>query len=311
MRVCCNLRASVILAIAGIAAAGVGAQDVDTPTPTFRSEINYVQLPVRVLDADGQFVSGLTQTDFQVLEDGKLQTISAFSAVDIPFIPADSTVPAAPIAQLDAVASNEAPQVDGRAYLFVLDDFSAEAGDTLKVRNLMHGFIRERLSANDLAAITIVGGARSQNFTRNRQLLHDAVDRFIGDRDDDTQMEMPETEPVLGDLAALRRQQTLNGITRMAEWLGSIKGRRKSLVLITSSPICSLASNDCREPLQHALRVTMQSDVSIYVLDPRGLDTSRRSRPENSNPNATLTKDGYSEASNDGSRSGGLSGDAA
>ena len=288
----------IAVALAAAATLTVYAQD-EQPAPTFRSEINYVQLPVRVLDADGQFVSGLTQTDFQVLEDGKPQTISAFSAVDIPFIPADSTVPAAPLARLDAVASNEAPQVDGRAYLFVLDDFSAEAGDTLKVRNLMHGFIRERLSANDLAAITIVGGARSQNFTRNRQLLHDAVDRFVGDRDDDTQMEMPETGSVLGDIAALRRQQTLNGITRMAEWLGSIRGRRKSLVLITSSPICSLASDDCREPLQHALRVTMQSDVSIYVLDPRGLDPSRRSRAENSNPNSRYIPEiGYSEASN-------------
>ncbi len=175
----------IAVGLAAAAVIGLSAQD-EQPAPTFRSEINYVQVPVRVLDANGQFVSGLTQADFRILEDGRPQTITAFSAVDIPFIPADSTVPAAPLAGLDAIASNEAPQVDGRAYLFVLDDYHAEAGDTLKVRNLMHGFIRERLSANDLAAISIIGGARAQNFTRNRQLLHDAVDRFIGDRVDDS-----------------------------------------------------------------------------------------------------------------------------
>jgi hypothetical protein len=83
----------------------------------------------------------------------------------------------------------------------------------------------------------------------------------------------------------------------MAEWLSSIKGRRKALVWISSSSICSLSSVDCREPLQKTLRVAMQSDVSIYVVDPTGLNnTQRRSRAENSNPNSRLTSEGYSEA---------------
>src|SRR5262245_58371653 len=110
----------VAIALAAAATVAVHGQD-EQPPPTFRSEINYVQLPVRVLDASGRFVSSLTQADFQILEDGKPQTISAFTSVDIPFIPGNATVPSAPIVGLDAVASNEAPQVDGRVYLFVLD----------------------------------------------------------------------------------------------------------------------------------------------------------------------------------------------
>ena len=58
-----------------IAAASTGAllyaQDAPQPAATFRSEINYVQIPARVLDARGEFVSGLTQSDFQILEDGR------------------------------------------------------------------------------------------------------------------------------------------------------------------------------------------------------------------------------------------------
>ena len=49
--------------------------------------IDYVQIPVRVLDARGDFVRGLTQSDFHILEDGVPQTITAFSAVDIPLTP--------------------------------------------------------------------------------------------------------------------------------------------------------------------------------------------------------------------------------
>jgi VWFA-related protein len=274
----------IAVGLAAAATIAVSAQDQQpAPAPTFRSEINYVQLPVRVLDANGQFIPNLTQSDFRILEDGKPQAITAFTAVDIPVIPVDSTVPDAPVAGLDAVASNEAPQADGRAYLFVLDDYSAEAGDTLRVRNLVHGFIKERLAANDLAAISIIGGARSQNFTRNRQLLHAAVDRFIGDRITDSGDSNPFNDSgALGLMSEFQRRQTVTTITRMVEWLGSIKGRHKALVWISSNTACSLGNGDCRESLQHALRVTMQSDVSIYVVDPIGLDrVERRSRAEN------------------------------
>jgi VWFA-related protein len=288
----------VAIALAAAGAVAVYAQD-EQPAPTFRSEINYVQLPVRVLDARGQFVSGLTAADFQILEDGRPQTITAFTAVDIPFIPVDESVPAAPLSGLDAVASNDVPEVDGRVYLFVLDDFSAEAGDTLKVRNLMHSFIDKRLSANDLAAISLLSGSRSQNFTRNRQLLHDAVNRFIGERDSDSDDSNPFNDArSAGLMQNVRRQQTISTITRMAEWLSSIKDRRKALVWVSSYPVCSLMEGDCRESVQHTLRVSMQSDVTIYVIDPTGLDrANRRSRSQNDNPNSRLTAGGSSEAS--------------
>ena len=77
-------RQVAIAALAILGGVGIGAQNPQ-PAPTFRSEIDYVQIPVRVLDARGEFVRGLTQSDFQILEDGQLQTITAFSAVDIPF----------------------------------------------------------------------------------------------------------------------------------------------------------------------------------------------------------------------------------
>jgi VWFA-related protein len=259
----------------GIAAAAAVTLSAQQPPPAFRSEVSYVQVPVRVLDANGQFVSGLTQGDFQIREDGKAQAIASFSAVDIPFIPVDSTI-SAPEPVSDLILSGDSiPQIEGRAYLFVLDDLSAHPDDTLRVRNFMHAFVRERLSANDAAAIRIVGGSRAQNFTADRRLLHQAIDRFIGERDDG--MRPPR---VTGE-------QVVSTIARMVEWLGSIRGRRKALVWVSSSPLCSLMMEECREPLQHALRVTMQSDVSIYLVDPVGLNAAqRRSNAEHATPNS-------------------------
>jgi hypothetical protein len=58
--------------------------------------------------------------------------------------------------------------------------------------------------------------------------------------------------------------------------MGAIKGRRKALVLITPASICSLVDtnlqtfSNCNEAVRYALRMAVQSDVSIYTIDPRG-----------------------------------------
>ena len=70
------------------------------------------------------------QSDFQVFEDRAPQTITAFTAVDIPAIEVDSVAaPDAPLSSADSVASNEHAEVDGRVYIFVLDNQAMEAGD--------------------------------------------------------------------------------------------------------------------------------------------------------------------------------------
>src|SRR5437867_3529872 len=66
------------------------AQTGTPPTPevTFRTEVNYVEEDVRVVDSRGAFVRNLKRDDFQVLEDGKPQKINTFGMVDIPVVPA-------------------------------------------------------------------------------------------------------------------------------------------------------------------------------------------------------------------------------
>ena len=44
----------------------------DAPV-TFRSEINFVEVPAIVTDESGAFVRGLTADDFEIYEDGRLQ----------------------------------------------------------------------------------------------------------------------------------------------------------------------------------------------------------------------------------------------
>ena len=51
--------------------------------PVFRTAANLVRVDVVVRDKDGKVVKGLKDTDFQVLEDGKAQTVTSFSFQEI------------------------------------------------------------------------------------------------------------------------------------------------------------------------------------------------------------------------------------
>ena len=90
---------AVGLVLAGALAAAQApapSQPTSPPTPevTFKVEVNYVEEDVRVVDKDGNFVRGLKQEDFQVLEDGKPQKVQTFGMVDIPeHAPAQALVP--------------------------------------------------------------------------------------------------------------------------------------------------------------------------------------------------------------------------
>ena len=53
-------------------------------TPQFSSSVNLVEVYASVVDANGQPVRGLTAADFEVIEDGVPQKISAFTAGDFP-----------------------------------------------------------------------------------------------------------------------------------------------------------------------------------------------------------------------------------
>ena len=53
-------------------------------TPTFRVQVDYVEVDAVVTDGQGRFVRDLKKEDFEVSEDGKRQTVNAFTLVDIP-----------------------------------------------------------------------------------------------------------------------------------------------------------------------------------------------------------------------------------
>ena len=62
-----------------------GGQIIGDSDEEIKVETNLVTMPVSVLDRDGRFVSGLSQRDFEIFENGAQQKIEYFQSVEQPF----------------------------------------------------------------------------------------------------------------------------------------------------------------------------------------------------------------------------------
>jgi VWFA-related protein len=255
--------------------------------PIFRTETTVVQLPVRVVDATGGFVRDLTASDIDVLEDGVPQTISAFTLVDHSTARAASPL-AVPSSGILTPADLE--KVPGRLYVFLLDDVHLGVGASSRARDLMKGFIRDRVTPADAAAIVIASGVARQDFTRDKAALLRTVDRFTGTLDLD--------EPAL--VQESRARGIVKLVADLAGALGTIRGRHKTLIYVGSQMGCRVgneATTDfeptlrgqqqdesgrrvdrdvgeqilCSEPIWDAVRAAVQANVSLYAIDPRGM----------------------------------------
>src|SRR5947207_15669664 len=109
---------TALLALVGVSGMRGDAQQ----PPVFRTGINFVRVDVIVSDRTGQAVTDLKQTDFEVTEDGKPQTIDAFKVITLDGgrVPT-SDGPPRPI-RSDADEEMEAARDDVRLFAIFLDE---------------------------------------------------------------------------------------------------------------------------------------------------------------------------------------------
>src|ERR1700694_1051420 len=100
--------------------AGQNPPPADLQTPTFKVQVDYVEVDAVVTDANSNFVRNLKAEDFQVFEDGKPQMISVFSIVYTPTDGNEKPLSASRPIEPD-IKTNERP-FDGRIYVMVIDD---------------------------------------------------------------------------------------------------------------------------------------------------------------------------------------------
>ena len=234
-----------------------------TPGVTFQVEVSYVDVDVVVTDERGQFVTGLTRDDFAVFEDGKPQKIDTFSLVDVPVEKPDDIVLEGRAVPADTQSNRE--PFDGRVYVIVLDDLDVSAMRSTPVRDAARRFVHEHMAANDLGAVVYTSGRSdaAQEFTTDRELLIRAIDKFQGrrlrslslerldayyqriaygynrgnDADANTSSQDAAGYGRTSDLTELERGTraltVLDTLKNTAEFLGSVRGRRKAVLFFS------------------------------------------------------------------------------
>ena len=286
------------------------AQDPQgAPTVTFQVEVSYVDVDTVVTDEQGNFISGLTRNDFELLEDGKPQKIDLFSYVEIPV---DKAVPflanGRPVASDSR--SNRQP-FTGRLFVIVLDDFDISPLRSAHTRKSAREFVDKYMGANDIAAVIYTSGRPdgAQEFTSNKQLLGAAIDKFVGRRMRSLTIErldsyyqrmalagQGQTQEENGQPAAstdpggrsktepsdfersYRATAVLDTLKNTSEFLATVRGRRKAVIFFSEGidyPITDLfgmqSASEVIRAVQDAVSMAARSNVNYYTIDPRGL----------------------------------------
>lgn len=259
--------------------------------PQFRTGVELVQIDVTVLDNQRRPLTGLTASDFTVLDDGVETPIRAFTPVELarplssPPVWAGDTSP-------DAV-TNQAAREDGRLLVILLDRSIVAEQPTITARKIAAAAVQS-LGPNDLAAVVstrngAVQGVAVQNLTADRPRLLRAINAI------DPSLDIsPEAEAIMNrdpgfKIDPLNEPSCLCGlcvheaITRVAQTVGSAPRRKKMLLFIGSDMIWQsyrtpgMAYQDfgCERRLEDA-RTTMfaavdRANLTVHSIDPQGL----------------------------------------
>ncbi|NOT48576.1 MAG: VWA domain-containing protein [Acidobacteria bacterium] len=172
---------------------GFSSASAQTPQPSpgqpgdnevVKITTSLIRLDVVVRDKDGKQITDLKSGDFQVYQDGKLQTVTSLSYIDPnksdnadlsrEKIKPGKREPLAPPANIRSK--------QGRIVTFVLDDGNclATVTGTAAIRDGMRKFVREQMLPDDKVAVYRTRGGASllQMYTSNRDILLKKIDKI-------------------------------------------------------------------------------------------------------------------------------------
>jgi len=288
------------------------AQQTTTPEidsqDVVRITTNLVQVDA-VVTKDDKVVGDLPAQDFEILEDGKPQTITNFSYVSnvppgaaAPVVPSanskDKTAPPIPPAKINLNDQR-------RIVALVVDDLGLSWETMAEVRAQVKKFI-DQAPPNDLIAIIRTGGdvGSLQQFTNDKRVLQNAWEHLKWNPCSRAGLHVFQPVGALGTNAGLCSQYVINGTLKALSFI--VKGMRylpgrKSIVLLsdylpiqdqrptvydeTRQPIGDTARDSDNQgipdsgtsyysQLQRIAEIAIRTSVVIYGVDTRGLQTT-------------------------------------
>jgi VWFA-related protein len=284
-------RAAIAFALCACCASLLIAQGPEQPT--FRVQVDAVEVDASVTDAAGKVVTDLTRDDFEILENGKPQTITSFSLVNIPRAREERPLFTANRIEPDVQSNNLG---EGRVYVFALDLVTGD--QILRTRRFVRRFLERYFAPNDLGAVVFLGRAdhsKAQGLTSNPRLLLDSVNAFSGgfSQEATPSAAMPVLQGGGGSPPPARSsdferelplREAMDSFSSIVDYMATVHGRRKSLLLFSNGYQRTQTSDvlkaidyrggnlsHAEEDFHRAITTATRNNVVIYPIDPRGL----------------------------------------
>src|ERR1700687_1220762 len=207
------------------------------PQPVFRTGINFVRVDVIVTDKNGKSVSDLNQTDFEVTEAGKSQTVETFKRVDLDggLIPGPDGPPRA--IRTDNDEELEAARDDVWLFGLFLDDYHVRRLSSMSARNVIARFIETQLGPSDMIGtmypLTPLDAVR---FTRNHDAVMRGVQQFLGRKfeyEPKNAVEQRYMYYPTETVERIRSDVSLPALKSLIVHMGALKEGRKALILVS------------------------------------------------------------------------------
>lgn len=242
--------------------------------PTFRAGVKLVRVDVTVLGKNDWPASDLKAEDFEVLEDGAPQKVETMQFIRLSGQPPAGDDSSLEI-RLPEHAESEAERDDVRVFVLFLDDYHIDRlpAITIPLRRGLTDFI-VRLQPTDLVAIVDpLTPLSALRFTRAKDQLIDVIRQFEGRQNQIFPVRSAAEENQLesGDVLRLRAQVTLSALEALAVRLGGLKDGRKTIIFVSQGPRTYFGSGNIEDDLRAVIQAANRANVTIHVLDPRGL----------------------------------------
>ncbi len=235
---------------------------------TITANARLVILDTVVTGKSGAPVTGLTEKDFQVYEDGVLQHIRSVEPPSLHILPATSSSVATVFDPAQPAAFGQSPVT-----LLVLDQLNTHFADASFARRSLHDYLARQpaLLAQPTTLLSVFDNhfKQLQPFTRDRVALLHALDAAP------TQYAWKLEVNGKTDIGPIERlDESLRALEEMAQSYARIPGR-KNLVWVgggfpTMDPNALDADNlkEIQDTIHHVTNLLLDSRITLYAVDP-------------------------------------------
>lgn len=232
-----------------------------------------MRVDVSVRDRSGRPIDDLTADDFEILEDGVTQTISAMQLVTLDGQPQPGEQTSLEIRSQDH-ARAEAAREDIRLFAILLDDYhipKLPLGIMLRLRPVLLDFVRRFEPMDLVAVIDPLTPLSAVELTRDRFTIEQKIRALEGRRGEFFPIKSPleELHARQPNVAELRADMSLSALEAIVVFLGGLREGRKSVLFVSQGPPFTRPGQALDHRVRAVIEAANRANVTIHVLEPR------------------------------------------